>query len=124
MVIVYDINVRVVPVMKNRKNCYSGGPTGRNTALEIDVDGQIVKSQKMGMNNQAWANACFYVLNKKVFGSLNGNYSLEQLLTDYLADKGQLVTYKHYGFWAPVETYRDRVNMENLWNAGIAPWAE
>ena len=123
-----DINVRELIACHEEQGKIAtmavARPTGRNTALEIDVDGQIVKSQKMGMNNQAWANACFYVLNKKVFGSLNGNYSLEQLLTDYLADKGQLVTYKHYGFWAPVETYRDRVNMENLWNAGIAPWAE
>ena len=49
--------------------------------------------------------------------------SLEKLLTDNLAEKEQLTTYKHKGFWTPVETYRDRVNMENLWNAGIAPWA-
>lgn len=97
-------------------------PTGRNEALEIDSNGHIVKAEKIGMNNQAWTNACLYVLHKKVFTLLNGNYTLEQLLTDYLSDKGQLVTYKHYGFWTPVETYRDRVNMENLWNAGIAPW--
>lgn len=97
-------------------------PTGRNEALEIDESGRIVKMDATRMNNQAWTNACLYVLRKKVFNLLNGNYNLEQLLTDYLADKGQLVTYKHNGFWTPVETYRDRVNMENLWNAGIAPW--
>ena len=65
----------------------------------------------------------FYVLDRKVFDVLQGDYSLEKLLTDNLAEKEQLTTYKHKGFWTPVETYRDRVNMENLWNAGIAPWA-
>lgn len=97
-------------------------PTGRNEAIEIDTSGRIIKMDKANHDNQAWTNACLYVLNKKVFDILNGNYNLEQILTDNLADKGELITYKHYGFWTPVETYRDRVNMENLWNAGVAPW--
>lgn len=99
-------------------------PTGRNEALEIDVAGQVRKAQQNGAENRAWTNACLYVLNKKVFDFLQGNYNLEQLLTDNLAEKGQLISYKHYGFWTPVETYRDRVNMENMWNAGVAPWAK
>ncbi len=70
----------------------------------------------------AWTNACLYVLDRKVFQVLIGDYNLEYILTEALADKGQLITYKHDGFWTPVETYRDRVDMENLWNAGIAPW--
>lgn len=97
-------------------------PTGRNEAIEIDTSGRIIKMDKANHDNQAWTNACLFVLNKKVFDILNGNYNLEQILTDNLADKGELITYKHYGFWTPVETYRDRVNMENLWNAGVAPW--
>ncbi len=98
-------------------------PTGRNEALELDENGRIIKAQHGSLENQAWTNACLYVLNRKVFGILQGNYNLEQILTNQLAEKGQLITYKHYGFWTPVETYRDRVNMENLWNAGVAPWA-
>ena len=97
-------------------------PTGRNEALQIAEDGRIVRDANNTRESQAWTNACLYVLEKKVFGSLNGNYSLESLLTDNLAEDGQLITYKHNGFWTPVETYRDRVNMENLWNAGVAPW--
>ena len=97
-------------------------PTGRNEALQIAEDGRIVRDANNTRESQAWTNACLYVLEKKVFGSLNGNYSLESLLTDNLAEDGQLITYKHNGFWTPVETYRDRVNMENLWTAGVAPW--
>lgn len=99
-------------------------PTGRNEALEIDSSGRIRKTDEANHENQAWTNACLYVLNRKIFDILNGNYNLEQILTDNLADKGELITYKHYGFWTPVETYRDRVNMENLWNAGVAPWVK
>ena len=47
---------------------------------------------------------------------------VNRLLKEKVADKEQLVTYKHQGFWAPVETHHDRFNMENLWNAGVAPW--
>lgn len=97
-------------------------PTGRNETLQIADDGRIVRNEESRRTEQAWTNACLYILNRKVFSILNGNYSLEDLLTDNLADDGQLMTYKHNGFWTPVETYRDRVNMENLWNAGVAPW--
>ena len=99
-------------------------PTGRNEALDINEAGLIQRIQKNTPVNEAWTNAWLYVLNEKVFDSLQGDYALENLLTDNLAGKGQLITYKHHGFWTPVETYRDRVNMENLWNAGIAPWVQ
>ena len=99
-------------------------PTGRNEALDIDEAGLIKKIQRNDPVNETRTKAWLYVLDKKVFDSLQGDYALENLLTDNLAGKGQLITYKHHGFWTPVETYRDRVNMENLWNAGIAPWAK
>lgn len=99
-------------------------PTGRNEALDIDADGQILKIQQNAALNEAWVNTGLYVLNRKAFDVLQGNYTLEALLTDHLAEKGELITYKHNGFWTPVETYRDMVDMENLWNAGIAPWAK
>lgn len=97
-------------------------PTGRNEALMIDREGLVEKEVSEGNEGEAWTNACVYFMNKEVFDVLNGNYGLEQILISTLADKKQIVTYKHAGFWTPVETYRDRVNMENLWNAGVAPW--
>lgn len=96
-------------------------PTGRNEVLQLDENG-AVSGHEDGDNDHAWTDACLYIMNRKVFGVLNGNYGLEKILRSTLAPKGELVTYKHNGFWAPVETYRDRVNMDNLWNAGIAPW--
>ncbi len=97
-------------------------PTGRNEALDIDPDGRIQKIQQNAATNEAWVNTGLYVLNRKAFSALQGNYSLEDLLTDHLSEKGELITYKHNGFWTSVETYRDMMNMENLWNAGMAPW--
>lgn len=97
-------------------------PTGRNKSLEISQDGFVVGRQHSTEENQAWTNACLFVLNRKIFSILNGNYELENFLISNLADQKQIATYKHMGFWTPVETYRDRVAMENLWNAGMAPW--
>lgn len=97
-------------------------PTGRNKSMEISAEGYVVGSQHSAEENQAWTNACLIVLNKKIFSILNGHYELENFLINHLADEKQIATYKHKGFWTPVETYRDRVNMENLWNAGVAPW--
>lgn len=97
-------------------------PTGRNEALQIAEDGRIIRGANSPRESEAWTNACLYVLDRKVFDILNGNYSLESFLHNNFADDGQLISYKHNGFWTPVETYRDRVAMENLWNAGMAPW--
>lgn len=97
-------------------------PTGRNEVLGIDEDGYLCGNCGGSGNDQAWINACLYVFNRKIFDVLNGNYSMNRLLKEKLANQGQLMTYKHHGFWAPVETHHDRFNMENLWNAGIAPW--
>lgn len=124
----FDINVMKMAACHEMRGKWAtmavARPTGRNEALQIDSDGCIVRGNNAVHESQAWTNACLYILDRKVFSILNGNYSLEKLLTDNLADDGELTTYKHMGFWTPVETYRDRVNMENLWNAGIAPWIQ
>lgn len=97
-------------------------PTGRNKSLEISPEGFVMGRQNSAEENQAWTNACLFAFNRKIFHILNGNYELESFLIKNLVEDKQLTTYRHEGFWTPVETYRDRVNMENLWNAGIAPW--
>ncbi len=97
-------------------------PTGRNQIINMAEDGQVIGRRAEKKQLDAWTDACLYVLDRNIFTYLNGNYNFEEILEGKLTDKGQLVTYKHEGFWAPVETFRDRVDMENLWNAGIAPW--
>lgn len=97
-------------------------PTGRSTSIAIDTQGNISRRSEVIAESQTWANACVYVLNRKAFEVLNREVGLEQALTEGLANEKQLITYKHDGFWTPVETYRDRVNMETLWEQGKAPW--
>lgn len=122
-----DINIReMVQYAKWNKKLVTmavSGPTGRNAVLPVGEDkllGTIYSNVRP--ENESWANACTYVFKKKVFNYLNGNYELDKQLLPTLSEKGQVAIYKHKGFWCPVETRRDKVDLESRWNAGIAPW--
>lgn len=120
-----DINRLVDCAMENGKlvTMAVAHPTGRHQVLPIDGN-NIVKSRKPAeeAGTEAWTNACTYVLRKGVFNYLNGNYELDKQLIPLLSEKEQIAVYRHEGFWCPVETKRDRTDLENSWNAGIAPW--
>ena len=98
-------------------------PAGRNKILDIDEEGNYLGLYKHDSEeNHAWVNAGAYIFHRQVFHYLMGNYQLEKQLLEVLAEKRQIATYKHRGFWSPIETKRDKEQMENLWNAGMAPW--
>lgn len=100
-------------------------PTGRNKLLPIDDEGALVYNQSEKISNEsAWVNADCFIFNRRVFDYLMGNYDLEKHLFIKLSEKQQLSTYQHTGYWTTIETKRDLVEAENLWNAGIAPWIE
>lgn len=99
-------------------------PTGRNELVTIGADESLCKlgrDEKAGAS-EAWTDANIYIFNRQIFDYLSGNYSLETQLFKVLQELDQIHAYKHEGFWIPVETVRDRSEMESLWNAGIAPW--
>lgn len=100
-------------------------PTGRSMLLPINEQG-ILKytGQNVTENNTAWINADCFVFHKKVFHYLQGNYDLEKQLLTTLSDKDELAVYRHSGYWTAIETKRDFVAAENLWNAGMAPWMQ
>lgn len=98
-------------------------PAGRNRIVDIDSDGNYIGLHDHDSeDNNAWVNAGVYVFHRNIFRYLMGNYQLEKQLLEVLAEKQQIATYKHTGFWSPIETKRDKEQMENLWNAGMAPW--
>ena len=98
-------------------------PSGRNRLLPIDECGRIhYDCLEKEVNENAWINADCFVFGKKVFDYLAGNYDLENQLLVSLSRKQQLETYRHEGYWTAVETKRDLVAAEKLWNAGKAPW--
>ncbi len=99
-------------------------PAGRFGALKIDPDTNQVKGFKeKARSDSAWVNAGFMVLNRKIFDYLGeGNEMLEAGPLEAVASGGEMMAYKHEGFWSPMDTMRDKEYLEALWENGQAPW--
>lgn len=98
-------------------------PTGRNSAVRLtDEDRLSGGTSTLKPENQLWVSAGILILNKKAFRYLQGNYEIDQQLIPELIEAGEATAYKHPGFYRAIETRRDKKDMENLWNASMAPW--
>ena len=68
-------------------------------------------------------NGGFFVLEPAVLDYIAGDATLwEKEPLEHLAADGQLAAYRHRGFWQPMDTLRDKRTLEDLWDAGRAPW--
>lgn len=97
-------------------------PPGRFGALKID-NNMVVKFQEKPDGDGSWINGGYFVLSPKVVSRIKDNASSwesEPLVG--LARDGELASYKHEGFWHPMDTLREKNFLENLWNDGKAPW--
>ena len=97
-------------------------PTGKFGALELD--GTKVKNfleKPRGDGN--YINGGFFILSKDTLNLIDGDHTVFEAepLTS-LSLKNELRAFKHDGFWQPMDTLRDKINLENLWNKNKAPW--
>ena len=98
-------------------------PSGRNKTLSIAEDGRLEETKVSTRKDSTWVNACVMVFNKDVFKyNLNDGHELDENLLSKLTKDKQIGTYFHYGFWMPMETNRDRVTLERMWQKSKAPW--
>jgi glucose-1-phosphate cytidylyltransferase len=68
-------------------------------------------------------NGGFFVLSPAVIDYIDGDHTIwEGEPLERLAREGQLAAYSHDGFWHPMDTLRDKNQLEALWNSGTAPW--
>ena len=97
-------------------------PPGRFGAL--DLDGNKINSfQEKPQGDGAWVNGGFFVLSPKVIDYIEGDSIMwERKPMEILAKEGQLLAFLHHGFWQPMDTLRDKVLLEELWQSGKAPW--
>jgi glucose-1-phosphate cytidylyltransferase len=97
-------------------------PTSRFGLLDIADDGAVSRFlEKPQM--QEWINGGYFVFNRRVFDYLDPECVLEQEPLMKLAADGQLMAYQHHGFWHAMDTYRDTLLLNELWQKGDAPWA-
>lgn len=99
-------------------------PEGRFGSLVINEDEQVTSFQEKPKGDGAWINAGFFVCQPEVFDAIpdGDNTIFERAPLESLANAGQLYTYKHEGFWKPMDTQRDKLQLEDLIEKGVAPW--
>jgi glucose-1-phosphate cytidylyltransferase len=97
-------------------------PPARFGALELNGD-MVESFAEKNQANEGWINGGFLVLNRRVFDYIAGDETnLERDVLEVLAREGQLVAFRHEGFWQPMDTLRDVRTLQALWDSGQAPW--
>lgn len=97
-------------------------PPGRFGALDIE-NGQVHSFKEKPKGDGAMINGGFFVLSPKVLHLIAADQTVwEQYPLMKLAEDGELMAYKHEGFWQPMDTLRDKVHLEELWTENSAPW--
>jgi glucose-1-phosphate cytidylyltransferase len=97
-------------------------PPARFGHLELDGD-RIVEFSEKPQAGEGWINGAFFVLEAAIFDYIDGDATQwEREPLEHLAKDGQLMAYRHYGFWQCMDTLRDKKLLEQLWDDGDAPW--
>lgn len=95
---------------------------GRFGAIDINMN-QITQFTEKPKGDGARINGGFFVLSPKVIDRIEGDATIwEQEPLKSLAEDGELMAFKHNGFWQPMDTLRDKTHLEELWEANKAPW--
>lgn len=98
-------------------------PPARFGEMLIDSENVVAEFSEKPQTKEGWINGGFMVLEPGVFDYLESDESvLEVDLLERLAAKGELVAYRHGGFWQCMDTLRDKRNLEAEWDSGQAPW--
>lgn len=96
-------------------------PFSQFGVLHIDQGGIITRFEEKPRSAQ-WINGGFFVFNQKVFDYLEETSVLEKEPFERLAQDGQLVAFRHSGCWACMDTYKDTLALNELWESGDAWW--
>jgi len=98
-------------------------PSGRFGALRINDDKKVESFVEKPAGDGAWINGGFFVLEPQVIDYIKDDSTIwEREPLENLTKESQLFAYKHEGFWRPMDTLRDKIELEKLWNTKKAPW--
>lgn len=97
-------------------------PSARYGHLELDGD-RISEFSEKPQTKEGWINGAFFVLEPAIFDYIEGDDTQwEKEPMDQLAKDGQLMAYRHTGFWQCMDTLREKYILQKLWDSGSAPW--
>ena len=98
-------------------------PPGRYGALKFGPNDLVDHFQEKPDGDGSWINGGFFVLHPSVIERIENDASTwEGAPLSSLAKNGQLSAFKHAGFWQPMDTLREKIMLNDLWNSGKAPW--
>ena len=102
----------------------SAQPDGRFGALNIDENSQVQEFTEKPKGDGSWINAGYFVCEPKVFDYiLEGDLTIfEQKPLQTLAKDGEIYTFKHNGFWKPMDSLKDKNDLNKLWDTNQAQW--
>ncbi|MDR1508214.1 MAG: glucose-1-phosphate cytidylyltransferase [Synergistaceae bacterium] len=97
-------------------------PPGRFGRLGLNGE-KVVDFFEKPTGDGDWINGGFFVLEPEAVDYIEGDSTiLEREPLEKLARSGHLMAFRHYGFWQPMDTLRDKNQLEELWNTGKTPW--
>ena len=117
-----DDAARVPPIARQARHDDRGSPAGplRPPRARRRPDLRVLEKPQTG---EGWINGAFFVLEPEVFDYIDGDDTQwEHEPLEHLAKDGQLMAYRHHGFWQCMDTLRDKKLLEQLWDDGEAPW--
>ncbi|WPC41060.1 glucose-1-phosphate cytidylyltransferase [Clostridium sp. JS66] len=97
-------------------------PPGRYGALDLKYS-KVNEFKEKPQGEDSWINGGYFVLEPEVINYIKGDetaWELEPL--EAIAKEDKLSAFKHSGFWLPMDTLRDKMRLEDLWNSAQAPW--
>ena len=101
-------------------------PSGKFGALNIDSDGTITSLHEKPDGDGSWINGGFMICESEVFDYIESNRTdviFEREPIENLAKDNRLNSYKHRGFWYPMDTLKGKMDLTDMWLSGAAPWA-
>jgi glucose-1-phosphate cytidylyltransferase len=98
-------------------------PTGKFGALNINNYGLVDSFQEKPKGDKTWINGGYFVCEPEVFDYIdNDQTSWEREPMENLAKQNQMAAFRHEEYWRPMDTLRDKQELENAWDSNNAPW--
>lgn len=89
--------------------------------IKLDGDGAVTEFQEKPVISD-WVNGGFFVFNHRILDYLDDDSVLERRPLEQLARERQLIAYQHNGFWKCMDTFKDNLEFNQLWDSGSAAW--
>jgi glucose-1-phosphate cytidylyltransferase len=101
-------------------------PGGKFGALQIDLStNKVISFQEKPDGDRSWINAGYFICEPEIFDYLpddDDSCVFEHKPLEELAKRGQMYAFRHTGFWKPMDTMRDNIELNEMWEQGKAPW--